>query len=176
MKTKLTLRWHRFSIALAFISTLFAFAGQLTLRLALAQEKPQEQYIFQMMDGYFQVRNSQPIHLIHAPLPKTYLYLGDEYRVWIAITLRDGLKSPCSRRSEKKCTFLHEVIEKGENDENRVRILWDDFQTDGGKNHYSISIPGDISKKMAFGDAVIRFRVVKSEEVLFSYEIQIEVK
>ena len=135
------------------------------------------QYIFEMTEGYFQVRHSQPIHLLHTPLPKIYLNLGDTFRTWAALTLKKNITSPCSRRTEEKCIFAEEIVEKSANTRNNVWTLWkDEFQTDGGTNHYAISTPGSVTRKMALGSAAIRYRILKENKLLFSYEIPIEVR
>lgn len=105
-------------------------------------------------------------------------WLGDEYKLWIKTVLREDVKKhPCSKRTEEECTILLEFIGKTEDGNQKVWVHWKKTDRFDDKSFaINFSVPVGIPRTAAFGDAAIRFRLIKGEDTLFSYEIPLEIR
>ncbi len=153
---------------------IFAFLVILSLFFAVSlasaedSKKDEESSFFKLTNAYFQTEGCRPYHLMD-DYTKERLSLGDKFKFWLTFDLSG--KSPCDERSEIGCEMIFEIIDsKGDK---RSFFTWKDRRFTGGSK-FSLSVPGRISRKTAFGDAVIRTRFSKEED-LFVYDIPIEV-
>lgn len=152
----------RLAIGILLLATTSAYAGA---------ENPIE-----LTNGYFQIQNSEPRHLIDTS-GKTFLRLADEYQLWLHF-FGKGENNPCSEREQTGCTLLHELVSKSEDGKEAVSrsIMWQNVRMDAGA-HFSVSFSRTVSRATPYGDAVIRILIVKyvnyAEQTVFLYEIPV---
>lgn len=157
------------------VGLVIGFFAVLMPALAVSEESA-----FRLKDGYFQITHSQPNHLICKPIEKQHLCLEDKFRLWLSWEIEKGKESPCSRRSDNSCYFKLEILGKDLDGKETVWILYEgkSFKIDKDCFHFSISVPGYIPNKAAFGDAEIRIRITdeKGAKNFYSYEIPIGIR
>lgn len=169
---------NRYTIFTVAILSVLLTSACIKVNITTAEQGPSgsgnPKYVFEMTDGYFQ-SNGWPVHLVHEPLNKQNVWLGGDFSLMIKIVLSTDAKSPCTRRGEKKCTEILELVGKDENSQDKIWTHWKKDDQFDGTSSLSVSIPNGISRKVALGNATIRYRIIYGEETLFSYEIPIEI-
>lgn len=65
--------------------------------------------VFEFTDGYFTSSSYGPVHLVHDDIDLR-VRLGDEYDLSVGFKVNVGTLNPCSRREEKQCRLIHQVV------------------------------------------------------------------
>lgn len=157
------------------IGLLIGFFVAFIPALAISEDSGTKSF-FNLADAYIQAKGCKPYHLMHEPIAKQFFDLGNEFRFWIDLETEKEGESPCSKRDEKPCTMKLEVLGK---DMDGKDAIWEVCKMDSrieADSKSGWSIPGHISRKIAFGDARIRFRLVKEEKTHYLFEIPIEIR
>lgn len=136
-----------------------------------------EDSVFRLTDGYFQIQNSRPHHLICKPIEKQYLRLEDNFTLWLSWVIKEGKESPCPRRGDCFCSLKLELLGKDLDGKETVWNLWNFKERKIGTD-ISWMVPGYIPKKAAFGEAKIRIRITDKEgkKTYYLFEIPIEIR
>lgn len=117
----------------------------------------------------------QPGDSVLDPFSKNYFSIDKDYRVAIKLALRERSINPCPRGGEKVCEVYFDLVEKDVhgNEINLLRRLEDVLFID---ETFSLTFRLYIPVYAQAGPAAIRYRIMKGEEILFSYEIPITIQ
>lgn len=93
-----------------------------TLFLGTSTIQGQTGDVFEFTDGYF-TSSYGPVHLIHDDIDLR-VHLGGEYDLRVGFKVNVGALNPCSRREEKQCRLIHQVIVRGSDGKEEFVAGW----------------------------------------------------
>lgn len=154
---------------MAHLKRAIIFVGLLSVSALAASALGQTNDIFRFTDGYF-LGGHGPVHLIHDDA-KPEIGLGDEYNLRLSFRANEGAPNPCSRREEKACRLIQQVIVKHEDGSEEFVAGWKEgleFQADDavGFGIPLITIP----RTAPIGDVLLVVKMVKKGETIFRKE------
>ena len=78
--------------------------------------------VFELTDGYF-TSSYGPVHLMHDKVDLR-IRLGNEYDLRLGFKVKVGALNPCSRREEKECYLIHQIVVKDVNGKEEFVAGW----------------------------------------------------
>lgn len=81
------------------------------LMFLVTTSSAQEPSWLKFTDGYF-TSNYGPVHLAHDKVDLR-ISLGNEYHLRLSFEVNVGVSNPCSRREEKECLLIQQVVVRG---------------------------------------------------------------
>jgi hypothetical protein len=141
---------------------------------AIAAGVVQDNSVFRAGDAYFQLSGHKPVHLVHE-YERINVWLGNDFRLWLTLEIPEGAQSPCSRRSDVSCKIAMDMVDGA----GKAWEMWGegglDFNCEPGDSS-GMSIPGHIKRKAAFGNGMIRFKLLKDKVPIYIYSIPVNIQ
>lgn len=139
--------------------------------------------VFEFTDGYF-TSSYGPVHLVHDEVDLR-VSLGEEYHLRVGFKVNVGASNPCSRREEKKCRLIQQVIAKGADGKEEFVAGWkvglefsvgsEKIGADGELVNFgipSITIPRTSPTENTF----LMVKIVKEDQGIYLKEWPIEIR
>jgi len=139
--------------------------------------------VFEFTDGYF-TSNYGPVHLAHDEVDLR-ISLGSEYDLRLGFKVNVGASNPCSRREEKECRLIHQVVVKGTDGKEEFVAGWKvglEFNVGAEKigsagESVNFGIPSmAIPRTSPTESTFLVIKIVKEDEEVYRKEWPIEIR
>ena len=141
----------------------------------------QDDAIFEATDVYFQARDGhKPHHFCDGNEPEELsIFLGNDFRLWTTLEVREGMTSPCTDRDEEGCSMHFGFVQKNKDGtDGRISVakMYDEDFRINNDEALKISLGCPISRSFPKGSAEIVLLFKHGDKVLLRYSIPVEIR